>query len=93
MQSFDIFVLPSRFEGLPIVGVEAQFSGLPCLFSKNISDEVIISKNSELIEITEPKKWALKILENSNKDNELLAQSSNYRLENQKKQFAKIIEL
>ncbi|MDD3431094.1 MAG: hypothetical protein PHF38_03605 [Bacteroidales bacterium] len=25
--------MPSLFEGLPVVGVEAQFSGLPCIFS------------------------------------------------------------
>lgn len=29
----DIFVMPSRFEGLPIAGIEALGSGLPCIFS------------------------------------------------------------
>ena len=93
MQSFDIFVLPSRFEGLPIVGVEAQFSGLPCLFSKNISEEVLISENSELIEINNPKKWANKICKNYKKENKMLPISNNYKLENIKKQFERIIEL
>ena len=31
-QAFDIFMLPSLFEGVPLVGVEAQFSDLPCFF-------------------------------------------------------------
>lgn len=36
-QAMDVFILPSRFEGLGIVLIEAQCSGLPCV----ASDEVI----------------------------------------------------
>ena len=36
-QAMDIFLLPSKFEGLPIVGVEAQASGLPVIFSDKIT--------------------------------------------------------
>lgn len=93
MQSFDIFILPSRFEGLPIVGIEAQFSGLPCLFSNNISEEVIISENSELVEISNPKEWANKICENYKKSNKMLVVANNYKLESIKKQFESIIEM
>ena len=41
--AFDIFVLPSLFEGLPVVGVEAQCSGVKCLFADNITRDVVIS--------------------------------------------------
>ena len=34
--AFDIFALPSLYEGLPVVGVEAQASGVTTLLSKNI---------------------------------------------------------
>ena len=35
----DLFILPSLFEGLPIVSVEAQSSGLKCVVSNNVSSE------------------------------------------------------
>lgn len=40
MQAMDCFVMPSRFEGLTVVGVEAQACGLPCFFSDNITKEL-----------------------------------------------------
>lgn len=38
--AMDVFILPSLYEGLPMVGVEAQCSGLPAIFSANITREV-----------------------------------------------------
>ena len=37
MQAMDIFLLPSFYEGLPVVGVEAQTSGLSCIFSTYVT--------------------------------------------------------
>lgn len=37
---FNVFVLPSIFEGLPVVGVESQAAGIPCLYSDKITKEV-----------------------------------------------------
>lgn len=45
----DIFILPSLYEGLPLVGIEAQFSGLPCIFSDRITSEVALNSNVSFI--------------------------------------------
>lgn len=62
-QAMDAFLLPSFFEGFPMVGVEAQASGLPCFFSDRISSEVDVSDTSDFISIDNgaEQKWAEKI--------------------------------
>ena len=37
LSAMDIFLLPSFYEGLPVVGIEAQASGLPCIMSDIIT--------------------------------------------------------
>ena len=59
MQAMDVFVMPSRFEGLPIVGVEAQAVGLPCVFSDKISGETAITDHVVFLPIEDNsiEKW------------------------------------
>lgn len=62
LQAIDLLLLPSLYEGLPIVAVEAQTSGLPCLLSDTITKETCISDLVEYNSLTDPKKeWAEKI--------------------------------
>ena len=39
LQASDVFVFPSKFEGLGIVAIEAQATGLPTICSENIPEE------------------------------------------------------
>ena len=50
-QAMDCFLLPSLFEGLPVVGIEAQAAGLPCFFSDRVTDEVLLSPNARKISL------------------------------------------
>ncbi|MCI9297393.1 MAG: glycosyltransferase family 1 protein [Lachnospiraceae bacterium] len=43
-QAMDIFLLPSRFEGLGIVALEAAASGLPCIVSDQVPSDVAVSE-------------------------------------------------
>ena len=49
-QAMDVFVLTSRFEGLPITLVEAQCSGLCCVAAHNITREVNVTGKVSYIE-------------------------------------------
>ncbi len=55
---FDCFVLPSKYEGLPVVGIEAQVNELPCFFSDKITTEVKILDTTRFLSIDSPQVWS-----------------------------------
>ncbi len=61
-QAFDAFILPSLYEGLPVVGVEAQTAGLACFFSDTITREIHLTDAVQFLPITDACVWAEQIL-------------------------------
>lgn len=51
VQAFDVFMLPSIWEGLPVVGVEAQAADLPCIFSDNVTKEIGLSDKASFLSL------------------------------------------
>lgn len=45
IQAFDGLLMPSKWEGLPMILVEAQAAGLPCMVSEYVSSEASIVDN------------------------------------------------
>ena len=58
--------MPSFYEGLPVVGVEAQTTGIPCLFSDTITEDVLLCNSKQLSLKLSAKQWANEILNYKN---------------------------
>src|SRR5262249_10489791 len=60
LEVMDCFVLPSRYEGLGLVAVEAQAAGLPCVLSDRVPNEAVVDpKLVHFLRLEEtPEKWA-----------------------------------
>lgn len=69
MSAMDVFVFPSRYEGLGIVLIEAQAEGLPCIVSDQVPEEAKISDWFEFYPLDkDAQQWAEFIIECSNRN-------------------------
>ena len=85
-QGMDVFVLPSLFEGLGIVAIEAQVSGLPVIASTGVAKEANITNNIRNIDLSEPiDVWVEAICKtkvNSRKSIEDIVRKSKFNIKN-----------
>ena len=59
MNAFDVFLLPSNFEGSPVTLVEAQGCGVPCLTSTNVPDDGAVTDLVHFLPLEAPlSQWA-----------------------------------
>ncbi len=73
----DVFVMPSLFEGVPTVGIEAQVCGMKCLFADTVPKETKLIDSSKFIPLNGD--WLSYIT--PNKDEERLAAIDNPKVQ------------
>lgn len=72
LSAIDVFVLPSLFEGLGIVAIEAQAAGLPVILSDGVSKEAIVTNNAKVLSLKKTvKEWARQILSSKASDTDI----------------------
>lgn len=89
--AMDLFVLPSRWEGIPLAGIEAQVAGLKCFFSINVSEQVLISSKAKVLSLKDSNEWINTIvMENCNYDRELNLLPNNFNIKEEVKKLEKL---
>lgn len=91
LNAMDLFLFPSKVEGLGIALIEAQANGLKCIVSENIPQEAKVSDNVITINLNNEKEWINKIINIDKTRNDCTKQieDTGYDIKNMVKQLEK----
>lgn len=93
MQAMDIFLLPSIYEGLGIVNIEAQVSGLPTIVSDNVPQEAKVTDLIKFVSLKYIENWIEEIKNTriENRDSHIDdASQHGFNIEEESKKLEKI---
>ena len=65
-RAMDVFAFPSHYEGFPIVVIEAQAAGIPCVISDKLIDDAIVNNNVIVESIEDDEAWVNDIISIAN---------------------------
>ena len=82
MHAFDLLILPSRFEGLPLTIIEAVSNAMPCIISDKVSKEAIMEGFVKSLSLDSIDAWV----------DEIIATDIQHREENSQKAIALVKE-
>ena len=90
MKMMDLFLLPSLYEGLPMVAVEAQAANIKVVLSNEVSRDTVLSKNIHFVSLEDSlTKWEEVIFERP-LDNESLPKLEEFDRKNTAKMLEEI---
>lgn len=88
--AFDALMMPSRYEGLGMVAVEAGLTGLPVLASDKVPSEANVVKDITFLPLTQPWTWIMELEKLRARDDEARAKVSARAIERATKAGYKI---
>ncbi len=94
MNAFDVFALPSNFEGLGIVYIEAQYTRVPCVASDRVPSLARICNMMCFVPL-DVRKWAEQILQyrEVDKDAFVFTSGDGFVLSQQKQELFSILDI
>ena len=77
LMAMDVFILPSLYEGFPVVLVEAQASGIQCIVSDKVDKKVNFVDLVDFLPIDNTQEWVKYLLDLDLKENRDLVSKKN----------------